>query len=253
MSYSRILTNEELTQDLFSLVQNNIKTTSVPEPLTLRGAYDQTVAKIFETERIIRENKFFPFQNGKEVYEQLLPGLRTQAEHLKMARFGYTHRVDISFLSWIRKSNCLPVFIVLDLHDKFGFNISVRGKESWGAGYEALFHPENLPQVIKDQYRSTIRLLESRAEENGSLEASISASYSGLMPEKTEKIITTADRSKLFQRIYVIVEGPEDWKITIKGDPLVIGQTDKDFYLITVYDPTALEKCVAEEYTFPLT
>src|SRR5258706_8966426 len=151
MSELKVLTEADISQGLFALVQNNIKTISVPPSLTLRAAYDQTVARILEIEKIIHENQFFPFQNGKCVYEQMLPELKIQAEHLKMARFSYPNRVDLSFPSWIRKSNCLPVFLVLDLHDKQGFSLSVQKKEAWGAGYEAIFHPD-LPQVMKDQY-----------------------------------------------------------------------------------------------------
>lgn len=257
MNTARVVTETDLTQGLFALIKNNVQTidSSTNTHKKTRQLYQETIQEIKKIEKIISENNFYRFQNGADFYKKLLPDLKLRADHLRMSLFGYPSYVDISFLSWTKKSNQLPVFMVLDLEDANGFSITVEANSMWGTGFQTSFHPKKLPEQIKSQYQGTVQRIQNLIYENCLWNASLQANYSGLMPDDARIVIDKAYKSDLFERIFVIAETPKDLKINqgalALGDPLVIGWTGFDFYLITVYDPTDLERCIIEEYIFP--
>ena len=160
-----------------------------------------------------------------------LARLEKEKVHLEMASLGYPE-LDYSFL-------------VLDLRsDTFTLSVQAMdpGDDPWVS-----FTPD-LPEAIKDQFWGSVRRLESLSRKTrGWDEIQITAEFQGVMPSEVRE--KTREASRHFGEVYLIVEAP-GWKVdrirSTKGDPLVVGwvKETEQMFLITAFDPTALEEYV---------
>jgi hypothetical protein len=223
----------------------------------MQGVLTKTQREIAATLDFLKRGRFFNFENVPEASAELLTQLKSTEKHFEMALKGFPSLfLDISFLSYCNKETDLPVFMVLDLDTKlFSLTVSDRG----GFDYAVSFTP-NLPPEIEQQYLGTIQKLGAMAGYRGAV--MISAEFTGSPPASTRRRIEQAISSKLFNELFIVAEAPK-WVVNVtvpaKTDPLVIGTVAiplpnkkilKQYYLIDIFDPTPLEKVVAEEFTF---
>lgn len=92
-----------------------------------------------------------------------------------------------------------------------------------------------LTYLIKDDYNLTI-----------------TAKYTGVIPNKTRLKILEAQKDKYFESIYILAEIPE-WKIeeisTPATDPLILGYANNSLYIIDIFDTTPIEYYINKEFT----
>lgn len=193
----------------------------------------------------------FPFEDKTAINATIRP-LSQKYRSLELSMLGYTEKLSLDAFT-LRRADGLPTFMMLNIDVReriFGIQVNSDGRHS--------FTHHSIPDVARNKMQDVVDLLRTKIRWFQS-SITIHAELSGHMPDDVRPLVQKAkdakrDGWKLFDKIFVIAEAPE-WKYNAmpiaKTDPLVVGYEDHcdEFFLITTYDPTDLEKYLAEQYT----
>lgn len=255
--------------------------------LAVRSQEAEIAEKILQIENRLSDKKaFLPIETGPDELRKLLGRLKDEKseiqkklkaeefelsrhnKHIAMARRGYRDQLDLSFLRATKripvkgplsflKSEEWPAFAIFNVNDQSRtFRIEARAVSS---PYGVSSYLVGLPKPISDQYANTVNKLLAISRKNSYETVTIQASLSGIMPDTVRDRIVSDLENKVFDQVYVIAEVFE-WTINVRkpipeGDPIVIGWCDdtQQAFKIDVYDPTALESYVVDQFGFGVT
>jgi len=201
----------------------------------------------------LNEDSFYGFESfdeEKDAAELWVARLKTRAV---MAKKGYPE-LDYTFLGWRNKVTQLPAFIVLGL-DNNEFTISVCAADSINSYVDLSVLPAPIIRQYAEVIGYLIALSHTEYEDD---DVAITADFRGIMPKSARYVVKKALASDLFDQVLVIAEAPANWKIEhgasarnlVRRDPLIVGWVEEteQMFLITSFDPTALEKYVEEQH-----
>lgn len=235
-----------MTTNQLVRVVSGSKITLGVKPENLKTSFDRVTNQIKEVEKSRKSKRFFGFEGTDTSASEATERLERRATHLKVALAGYPEQLDYSFLSWRRKQTLWPIFIVLDLKSNT-FEI----RDSWSSwDTNASCITPKLPEEIASQYSTTIeRLSHMRGR------TTLTTEFVGIMPDSARNEVVKAQKSRLFDHIFVIAE-VKNWRldqvVRAKGDPIVVGWVNntQQMFLITMFDPTPFEQYVADQYAW---
>ena len=244
------VSSEALLHDFFSRVATRVTVPNCyrePTPKALREVLRGMKDELQVWEREI--SLLLPFENLSPDDLKRVEYLRVTIDHYTMALFGYSEKIDMSFLS--EKKGDLPYFGVTDTQNR-GMQLSVY-KSTIFSDVKFSIHPE-LPEDLKSYYRYVSGWLSERYGRDQIGKVFLSARPSGKMPSHLKERLLVSQRSGLFQGgIYIVFDA--EWQLNedlaIVKDPLVIGRSFGEYsrqyqdYLIGMYDPTPMEEWVA--------
>lgn len=204
------------------------------------------------TELQTKRAEMFPFESKTAIDAAIKP-ISQKYRKLSIADAGYTEMLSLDAFT-LRRADGLPSFMIVNIEERepiFGIRVTSDGRKS--------FTHYSIPSVVQDKMQDVVNLLASKIRwyQSG---ITMHAELSGHMPDDVRAQVKAAKEAKyrsgwpIFDKIFVIAEAPE-WKFNAmpiaKTDPLVVGYEDhcKEFFLITTYDPTDLEKYLLEQYT----
>lgn len=224
-------------------------------PDNLKSSLAQFEQKARDLERSKKDKRFFGFEGVKTQADEMTLELDKKSMHIRAALAGFPEQLDYSFLSWRRKSDRWPVFFILDEKSNEFEIYAESGNTENDTEWSRNIHP-HLPESIAIQYSATIRKLIQRYLNTRNLDsASIATENVGPMPDGARAQLVQAQKSRLFDRIFVIGEA-KNWKyeevVRVNDDPIVVGwvENTEQMFIITMYNPTPFEKYVAEQYAW---
>lgn len=155
--------------------------------------------------------------------------------------------IDLSFLRWRRKDDGWPVFAFFSIEKK-DCSLSV-DRGGWSSNPKIPYG--DTKHIATAFYGDVFDRLETfRTDATGLDRSVLSATFKGVIPEKTREKIVDCAKGKLFGNIIIVAEAP--WhlrKEIIDPDPLVIGVKHGKAWLIDVFDLTPTEQIIKSEWT----
>lgn len=216
------------------------------------------------------KNDFQRFEQYHEAYKAKLKDLQEQLEIAKMAKLGMP-LMDITFLENLQSASRLPAFIIVPVEKtEFYLALDARNNEKVNPraakkGYKGskkvttvsidfrdydYLYPEAIHTLYDSVKPQAVSLLNSKVYQN-KLYIWISAKIeAGIMPQSMRYKQTLA--SPLFDRIFLIMEAPAEWKIDQKvvaaGKRILCGWS-KDLgkmFFLGSFDPIPVDQYLNE-------
>ncbi len=218
----------------------------------LKGTLHTIQKELARVENFLKSGRAYAFENGQED----LIRLKTSEIHFQMALAGYPGLVNLELLSMLKKGTGLPAFMVVNL-DTHRFEIQA----TYQPGNSSVVFFPTIPREMTDEYAVTVKKLLEESRKSHLTEF-VAADYAGSVPAKTRYLIEQAINSGYFTDIWVMPEAEmkRGAIARVRHDPLVIGtlpfmvRSDGSeailAFFIDCFDPTPLEKSIAEEYVF---
>lgn len=251
-------------EDLFSKVLRQAVTVPVSlDKRWLAGNISAIDREILALKKFMRKGNHFPVEKVQITAPKAIIKLLETRKHFEMALAGYPLRLEPAFLSSMRKDK-FPEFITMTWDYKGDFRLFVRPGNGGSVGDQYFTEPY-LHDQLALQYYPAAKHLFAVAKEKGLSELSISAHFAGTIPENTRKLMRQAAVSGLFkvEDCAITAEAPKEWKLqqTVRVevekylDPIVYGPVTVNegipdqFYVIDVFDLTAVERAAMEQFS----
>ncbi len=242
-----------------SYIEEAIKTFVVCPIIDYQTEREEIIFAIENLERKQKQLTPLEKRTSAQIIETKIQELRSQSEVLLMAQSGYPIRfsTDALKLRYADGPNQgLPVFGVYDFNQETDFciepTVTIHRSKIVSRVQGLTFIPAGLPQDIQASYKDLL----SHLTMVPNVHIRLAARWSGVIPDEVSAAIQEAEKTGLFEKIYLVPQ-IMDWTVSARkveprparSDPFVIGLHKGTWYLIAKFDPTDLENLVGTQFT----
>ena len=184
---------------------------------------------------------------AKSAVQDQIEKLQKLLEDLDVASAGFTIQLSMDILKWRHNDGSkgrkgLPVFMFLYVNES-NYRFSITGRKSG----EVYINP-TLVYLPYDFYKDLVpKLVKGESLFKRARYLSISATFSGVIPDETVERVKKISKRKIFDQILLIAE-VDEWAVenfpgSVRTDPIFVGYKYGlgSFWLIDKFNTTSIE------------